>query len=155
MLGALPLAEFGSEAQQEAWLPQVARGEAVLSAALVGDAPVVASAEGDGFRLDGTRMFVPSGAHADVVLVPARSDAGSAVFLVPGDAAGLSKEALVTTSGQPEAKLVLDGVRVGAGDRLGSDGEAVVTGSGCAPAPPPAWSPSACARPPSRSPAST
>src|SRR5262245_48073071 len=36
VLGALPLAEFGGPALREAWLPRVARGAAVLTAALVG-----------------------------------------------------------------------------------------------------------------------
>jgi len=34
VLGALPLARFGSEAQQSEWLPSLARGERVLTAAL-------------------------------------------------------------------------------------------------------------------------
>jgi alkylation response protein AidB-like acyl-CoA dehydrogenase len=123
VLGALPLAEFGSEPQQKEWLPRVAIGDAILSAALVGDAPVVASADGEGFRLEGTRLFVPSGVQADAILVPVTGDAGSGVFLVRGDAAGLVREALDTTSGQPEARLVLSGVRVGEQDRVGSAGE--------------------------------
>ena len=32
-LGALPLARFGSDAQQQRWLPKVASGEAILTAA--------------------------------------------------------------------------------------------------------------------------
>jgi len=128
VLGGLPLAEFGSDAQQEAWLPKAVSGNAVLSAALVGDAPVAASADGDGYRLDGTRLFVPSGATADAILVPARSDAGSAVFVVRGDAAGLSSEPLETTTGRPEVKLSLEGVRVERGDLLGAvgDGDRIV-----------------------------
>ena len=35
VLGALPIAEFGSEAQQQAWLPAVAEGRLILSAALL------------------------------------------------------------------------------------------------------------------------
>jgi alkylation response protein AidB-like acyl-CoA dehydrogenase len=84
---------------------------------------VVASADGEGFRLEGTRLFVPSGVQADAILVPVTGDAGSGVFLVRGDAAGLVREALDTTSGQPEARLVLSGVRVGEQDRVGSAGE--------------------------------
>jgi len=34
LLGALPIAEFGSDAQKERWLPEVAERRAVLSAAL-------------------------------------------------------------------------------------------------------------------------
>ncbi len=35
VLGALPLARFGSDADQREWLPRVARGEAILTAALI------------------------------------------------------------------------------------------------------------------------
>ena len=37
VLGVLPIAEFGSPAQREAWLPRVVAGEAVLTAALQED----------------------------------------------------------------------------------------------------------------------
>ena len=37
VLGVLPLAEFGSPAQREAWLPRVVEGDAVLTAALQED----------------------------------------------------------------------------------------------------------------------
>ena len=122
VLGALPLAEFGSEAQRAAWLPKVAAGEAVLSAALVGDAPVRARPDGDGFSLHGERLFVPAAVLADALLVPVESDAGSSFFLVDPRARGARLEELATTSGQPESKLVLDGVRVAAGDRVGAAG---------------------------------
>ena len=128
VLGALPLAHFGSVAQQAEWLPGVAGGTAVLTAALEGDDAVRAAGDGDGWRLSGTRLFVPSGTRADALLVPAETDGGSAVFLVRGDAEGLTREELTTTSGQPEARIVLDGVRVGRDDLVGGlgEGQAVV-----------------------------
>jgi alkylation response protein AidB-like acyl-CoA dehydrogenase len=124
VLGALPLAEFGSEAQQALWLPKVAAGDAILTAALVGDALPGAKPDGDAFALSGERLFVPAAELADALLVPARSDAGSSFFLVDPKGGGVSLEALDTTSEQPESKLVLDGARgelvgaAGAGDRI-------------------------------------
>jgi alkylation response protein AidB-like acyl-CoA dehydrogenase len=123
VLGALPLARFGSEAQQAAWLPRVATGDAVLTAALDEDSQVRAEPEGDGWRLHGTCPFVPAAALADAVAIPARTAAGPAFFLVDAKAEGLQAEALLTTSGLPESKLTLDGVRVGAADLLGAVGE--------------------------------
>jgi acyl-CoA dehydrogenase len=129
VLGAMPLAEFGNDALQAAWLPKLANGGAVITAALVGDAPVTASSDGDGWRLSGVRLFVPSGETADAILVPAETPAGPAVFLVTKGAEGLGTEALTTTSAQPEAKLVFDGVHVGPGDLLGAVGDgASITG---------------------------
>jgi alkylation response protein AidB-like acyl-CoA dehydrogenase len=123
VLGALPLREFGSEAQRAAWLPKVANGEAVLTAALVGDAPVRVERDGEDLVLRGERLFVPAAALADALLVPAEGDAGSQCFLVEARAPGVALTDLVTTSGQPESKLVLDGVRVAASDRVGAEGE--------------------------------
>lgn len=124
VLGALPLAQFGSAAQQAAWLPRVARGEAVLSAALAGDAPVRAASEREGWRLSGTRLCVPAAEIADAILVPAETGAGaSSVFLVEARAEGLARTPLATTSGQPESLVLLADVRVPASALLGREGD--------------------------------
>ena len=132
VLGALPIAEFGSAEQKQAWLPRIASGQAILTAALVepeGDPEsprTVAAAKADGFRLTGTKICVPAGPIADGVLVPAAARDGSAsVFLIDPKAEGVSVEPLETTSGQPEARIVLDGVRADASDVLGGAGAGV------------------------------
>ncbi len=129
VLGALPVAEFGSAEQKQVWLPRIASGQAILTAALVepeGDPEsprTVAAAKADGFRLTGTKICVPAGQIADGVLVPAAAGAGSAsVFLIDPKAEGVSVEPLETTSGQPEARIVLDGVRASVSDMLGGPG---------------------------------
>ena len=101
VLGAMPLARFGSEAQQEAWLPRAAQGEAVLTAGLVEDAPTRAERDGGGWRLTGSRLCVPAAQIADAVLVPASAEDGTAIFLVDPRAEGVRLEELDTTSGQP------------------------------------------------------
>jgi alkylation response protein AidB-like acyl-CoA dehydrogenase len=78
VLAALPIAEFGSAAQRSAWLPKIASGEAIGTAALVEDAPSSAARDGDGFRLSGKKLCVPAAELADVVLVPAEVDASGA-----------------------------------------------------------------------------
>src|SRR5919197_116151 len=62
VLGALPLAEFGSPEQQQAWLPGVAAGDVILTAALSepgANDPLrtqtTATRDGDGWRLDGAK----------------------------------------------------------------------------------------------------
>ncbi len=125
ILGALAIAEFGSEAQRSAILPPVATGERILTAAILeAEAPIEspstrATREGSDHRLDGTKAFVPSGQLAHTILVSAMTEDGPAVFLVERDAPGLSVEPLETTSGMPEAMLVLDGVRLPGEARLG------------------------------------
>src|SRR5688572_14190827 len=71
--GALPIAAFGSEAQKKRWLPAVAAGEAILTAALA-DGPgatVTAKKDGAGYRLDGHRPLVHAAHLAQAILVPA------------------------------------------------------------------------------------
>jgi len=123
VLGALPIAHFGSTDQKERWLPRAARGESILTAALVEDAPTRARSDGEGYRLSGCKLCVPALQIADCVLVPAEvEDAGPAVFLVDPKAEGVRITPLETTTGQPEALLELDGVKVAAADVLGGLG---------------------------------
>ncbi len=134
-LGALPLARFGSPAQQQRWLPAVARGEAILTAALqepgnddTGRPSTEARRDGDDFVLTGEKTLVPAAQLADAFLVPARTeDAGVALFLVEKSAPGLTLEAQRVTDRQPYAALRLDGVRVPADARVGSAGTDVLS----------------------------
>jgi alkylation response protein AidB-like acyl-CoA dehydrogenase len=118
VLGALPLAEFGNAAQREAWLPRAARGEAILTAALVephrepGEPATRAVRDGAAFRLSGRKLCVPAGPIADLALVPAAlENGGVGVFLIESGTAGVRHVALRTTSLQPESLLELDGAR--------------------------------------------
>jgi len=137
VLAALPIAEFGSAAQRAAWLPKIASGEAIGTAALVEDAPSSAARDGDVFSLSGVKLCVPAAEFADVVLVPAEVDAsgarsepkasedrsgGETFFLVDPKAPGVQLDAMATTSGMPESLMTLSGVRVGPDAVLGSLG---------------------------------
>jgi len=128
VLGALPIAEFGTDAQRERWLRPVAADAAVLSAALVeyGSADpaaprVTARRDGDGWRLDGEKENVSAAQLARVLLVPARSDAGVTVFLVDPAGEGVSLERQVVTHREPQSRLALSGAP--AVDVLGAPGQ--------------------------------
>lgn len=116
-MGALAVARHGSAEQSAALLPGVARGELLVTAALVeplGDelAPTTtARAEGDGWVLDGTKTCVPAGLFADRVLVSASTPSGPALFLVDPSGAGVRRERQDTIAWTPEALLVLAGAR--------------------------------------------
>jgi alkylation response protein AidB-like acyl-CoA dehydrogenase len=115
VLGAMPLAEFGTAEQQSQWLPKVVSGEAVLTAALVEPqrepaAPAtIATRAGDAWTISGQKDFVPAGLDAALILVPARTDDGVTVFLVDPKADGVHLDRIDTTTGIPEARLALDG----------------------------------------------
>jgi alkylation response protein AidB-like acyl-CoA dehydrogenase len=126
VLGALPIAEFGSEAQRERWLRPVAEGRSVLTAALDGApggaASVAARSDGSIWILDGTVGDVPFAAIAERILVPAETPEGDALFLVDPSAAGVTQHVDVVSTGQPLASLHLSGVRCGEDSRLPAPG---------------------------------
>ena len=136
VLGALPLARFGSDEQTARWFPAVVEGRAILTAALAEPAnrwperpTTVATPEGDGWRLRGVKTCVPAGTLADAILVPATVEGGGvATFLVEPTAEGLTIEAQRVTNRDVEARITLDGVAVTAADRLGpaEDGDAII-----------------------------
>jgi 3-oxocholest-4-en-26-oyl-CoA dehydrogenase beta subunit len=127
VLGALPLAEFGSDAQRARWLAPVVAGTAMLTAALVElpaedpSAPQTrAVRDGAGWRLDGVKDCVPAAHLAAAILVPARTGDGQVgVFLVEPSAPGVTLERQLATNREPQARLTLAGVRVGADAVLG------------------------------------
>jgi alkylation response protein AidB-like acyl-CoA dehydrogenase len=136
VLGALPIATFGTDAQRQQHLPGVVEGDTVLTAALVetGTDPLhpttTARPDGDGWRVDGVKTLVPAGLIADRILVPAAAgdDGAIVVLIVDPNANGVTRERQDTTSGIPQARIELDGVQVDAGDVLGDaeSGAAIV-----------------------------
>jgi 3-oxocholest-4-en-26-oyl-CoA dehydrogenase beta subunit len=124
VLGAAPIAAYGSDTAKRRWLPGVVTGETILSAALEepgGDPmkPVTAAEpEGEGWRLSGIKTCVLSGMLAHGLVLAANAGGEVLTFVVPVDTPGLTRSRQVPTSGQPEAEVVLDAVRVGRQDLL-------------------------------------
>ena len=91
VVSASTISEFGSDVQKQEWLPSIATGETVSVPSLVGmDGSTDPSAMGvrasetsNGWVISGTSRFVPYGNSADLVLMPAETDAGVTVFAVP------------------------------------------------------------------------
>jgi alkylation response protein AidB-like acyl-CoA dehydrogenase len=112
---ALPIAEFGTAAQRERWLPGVVSGEALLTAALaetgINDPmqpQVRASRDGEGWRLDGSKVSVPAAHVADAILVPASTEDGPAIFVVERSAEGLVLDVAPVTDRSLVAHLRFD-----------------------------------------------
>jgi len=126
VLGGLPLARFGNEAQRRRWLVPAAAEGVVLSAALVeaGSADpsrprVTARRDGAGWRLDGIKECVPAGTLAALLLVPAQTPDGVGVFLVEAGGPGVRLEPQRATNREPQARLELAGAQVAADAVLG------------------------------------
>jgi len=121
--GALPLARFGSEKQQARWLPQVADGSSVLTAALEpgtfraerrsprgASSTVQASGGGPAWSLTGCSPAVPAVHLAAAVVVPATLDDGTQrLFLVETGQTGVAWQSFERTDRALAADLTLAG----------------------------------------------
>jgi alkylation response protein AidB-like acyl-CoA dehydrogenase len=134
LLGGAAIAEAGTPAQRQQWLPQIIAGRAKAALAwtepnLRWDAAGItlrAQAGASGSSLWGTKLFVEDAHLADVIVVAARSRDGSAMedgvslFLVPKDTPGLSITLLPTIDATRKlCELRLDNVALPAGALLG------------------------------------
>lgn len=126
--GSLPIARFGSDAQQ-AVLSKLISGDVILTAALVelGADPLqpatTATKDGDSWRISGTKSNVPAMHVAESVLIPASTSDGIEVFIVPAGAAGLTATRQQTMNHEPVFEVQLAGVTVGDDARLGAPGK--------------------------------
>jgi len=125
---ALPLAQFGTDAQRQQFLPDVIAGTGTLTLALyeptdiaVPEVPSTqASPDGGGWRLDGEKSLVVGADRAAAILVPARTgDRTSAVFLVAPDAPGVSLQREIAVTGEPQWSVRLTSVVIAADAVLG------------------------------------
>jgi alkylation response protein AidB-like acyl-CoA dehydrogenase len=136
-LGAVPLQLAGTPEQQSALLGGLLRGEAVSFALTEVGAGSDASAivttavdEGDGFRIDGEKVYVGNGGAARHYVVFAKTDPdagarGITAFIVDGEADGVTidrYEDKMGIRGTLTSNLKLDGVRVPASAMLGEHG---------------------------------
>jgi len=103
VLAANTLIHSGDDAAKGDLLPQIAGG-AIATLAFTEEngkwdesgITMQATAAGDGYTLDGTKMYVVDGHTADIILVAARTDNGVSLFHVSADADGLTRTALAT-----------------------------------------------------------
>jgi alkylation response protein AidB-like acyl-CoA dehydrogenase len=123
----------GNEAQKQKWLPGIAEGKAIGTLA-VDEGPhhapekVALKAEkaGSGFKLAGKKPFVLDGGTADFIIVAARTKGkagdknGITLFVVDGNAPGLTREKLKTVDSRGVANLTFNDVTVPADAILGS-----------------------------------
>ncbi len=135
LVGASALLLGGNDAQKQQWLPGIAAGTSIVTLA-IDEGPhhapeqvaLAAAASGDGFKLDGSKVFVLEGGSADAFVVAARTggtageSSGITLFLVPADTDGLSISVLKTADSRGYADLEFSGVEVGTDAVLGEVG---------------------------------
>jgi acyl-CoA dehydrogenase len=129
---------FGSEAQKEAWLEKCATGELITAIAVtepdagsdVAAIRTTARRDGEGWRLNGTKMFITNGAIADLVFVAAKTNPdvkgsrGISIFAVERGSDGFAASRALDKMGwhsSNTAELVLEDVWVPAGNLIGEE----------------------------------
>jgi alkylation response protein AidB-like acyl-CoA dehydrogenase len=137
VLGASALMLAGSDEQKQANLPAIATGELTLALALEegnhhNPAGVALKAEktADGYTLNGRKTFVLDGHSADKLIVVARTagnageQTGISLFLVDGNAAGVTRQRTIMADSRNAANISFDNVTVAADALIGAEGEA-------------------------------
>ena len=126
---------FGTEEQKQQWLPKMVSGEAVGALAMtepgagsdVQGIRTNAVADGEEWVLNGSKIFITNGVHADIVVVAAITDPGkgakgTSLFLVDTSLAGFSTGKKIEKIGQhtsDTAELFFQDVRLPAASLLG------------------------------------
>jgi len=138
MLATESIMEAGSALQKQNYLPELAegkiRGTLALFEADSGASPehirMAAHSEGEGFLLQGTKLFVPDAHVSDFMVVTARTEPGDdpargiTLFLVPTKAEGVSTTPFITMDGgRKQCQVDFKNVSVSREDVLGDINE--------------------------------
>ena len=132
------LANFGTPEQLQRWLPAVIRGERVCAVAVtepdagsdVAGIRTRAVRDGDHWVIDGSKMFITNGVHADLYFVGAKTDPaakgsrGISIFAVEKGTPGFRVSRALKKSGwlsSDTAELVFEDCRVPAENLLGQE----------------------------------
>ena len=134
-----PLLQYGSEEQKREWLVPLAAGHKLGCFALTepdagSDAAALkttARREGNDYILNGQKVFITNGTHADTAIVfatvdPGKKHKGITGFVVSTDAAGFSRghhEYKLGVQASGTTQLYFDNLRVPASQRIGEEGE--------------------------------
>ena len=134
VIGGEAIARAGSEEQKQQIVPKIIDGETIVAFAFQehhrnfdpGVIRLQARAEGDGYVLDGTKMFVEYAGAADLLLVVARtsdappSKSGLTLFLVDARSNGITCKRAATMARDHHYEVIFDGVKVPKDRILGS-----------------------------------
>jgi alkylation response protein AidB-like acyl-CoA dehydrogenase len=134
----MTLLDGGSDAQKDELISRICAGTIIMTMAVAEagaayepwDIQAIASQQGGGYGITGTKLFVPDAAAADVILVAARTSPGSdtadgiSLFLVPAGTDGLTITPMQSVGNERVFEVSLDKVNVSADSAIGVVGEA-------------------------------
>lgn len=138
-VGCVPILKFGTEEQQQRFLPKLASGEWIGGFALTepqagSDASNLktrARREGDHYVIDGAKQFITSGKNGHVIIVFAVTDPGAGkngitAFIVPTDTPGyevLRVEEKLGLNASDTCQIAFNGMKIPIENRLGEEGQ--------------------------------
>jgi alkylation response protein AidB-like acyl-CoA dehydrogenase len=134
------LSRFGTPAQQEEWLPDIAGGRRKMAFALTEpdagsnthNLATTATRDGGGWRLRGSKCYISFADEADAILVAARTAtdertgrARLSLFVVPADARGLKRDLIPVEIVAPDRQFLLffDDIALPEGALVGREGD--------------------------------
>ncbi len=133
-LTTVAILDAGSDAQKADYLPRIAAGDLIATTAILEpysrlDANGInleAAASGDGYTLNGTKMFVENAHAADLLLVAARTggsgEDGVTLLLVDAQSDGVSVDKLKTIATDNQCEVTFNNVSVPGANVLGEAG---------------------------------
>ncbi|MCB2231394.1 acyl-CoA dehydrogenase family protein [bacterium] len=137
-LFAMPILESGTEEQKKKFLPPVCAGEKMAAYSLseansgsdAASLSLLAQEDGDGYILNGTKLWVTQGSIADYIIVFAtigkeHRTKGIVAFVIETDQPGFSvgkNEVKMGYKASPTSELVFDNYRVPKANRIGEVG---------------------------------
>ncbi|PKB68995.1 MAG: hypothetical protein BZY77_07355 [SAR202 cluster bacterium Io17-Chloro-G5] len=138
VLGGMTVLDGGSDAQKDELISRICAGTIIMTMAVAEagaayepwDIQAIASQQGGGYEITGTKLFVPDAAAADVILVAAHTSSGSdpadgiSLFSVPAGTAGLTTTPMQSVGNERVFEVSLDKVNVSADSAIGAVGEA-------------------------------
>ena len=137
--------DVGSQAQHDAFLPQIMAGESIWALAWAegrsrydfNNVATTARRQGEVYVLNGTKATVIGAPWADKLIVSARTSgeprdrSGVSLFVVDRQSANLHLQCFKTIDGRRAAEITLMNVQVPASQLLGTEGEGVATLEAC------------------------
>jgi acyl-CoA dehydrogenase len=132
------LANAGTPEQIARWMPDIVAGKKICAVAVtepgagsdVAGIRTTARRDGDHYVLNGTKMFITNGVHADIYFVAAKTNPGvkghhgTSIFIVEKGTPGFSVGRALKKTGwlsSDTAELILDDARVPAWNLLGAE----------------------------------
>jgi len=138
-VATLPILQYGSDAQRSKYVSRLASGEWLGAFALTepqagsdaGSIRTSAVRNGDGYRLNGSKMFITNAGAANVYVVfavtdPAKGAKGITAFIVENKTPGFrigKKEKKMGLHGSNTCELLFDNMFIPENQRLGEEGQ--------------------------------